>query len=295
MRSNKIGFGIFLIAIGIVWTLVSIGILSWSSFDSLYKLWPLLLVVLGISTMFRNNAVVRTVAWLLFLVIVLGYGFFAGNAKRDDGATALNGHVTYEKLAETKNGELNVSLGGIKIDVDSTGNNLMEGDISGREISKAMNYSNENETAIINIDRKKYIFPNPDKINEECLLHLNNDILWDMNFKVGASKGTVDMSDLKVRDLNIDTGAGKFDLTFGSKYKMANVKINAGASSFDLNIPKGTGVRVKMNEALSSNNFASLGWQKADGVYSSPDYTAAENKIDIEVHMGVGKFDVNLQ
>lgn len=294
MRSNKIGFGIFLISIGILWTLMSIGILNWSVFGALYKLWPLLIIAAGINIIFRNNAIVRTVVWLVLLAVIVSYGYFV-DVKYDSGRTVTTGHTTYEKLAETKNGELKVGLGGIKLDLDSKTDNLLESDISGSSITKKINYNSGKDTAFINFDRSKNFFPNPDSINEECQLHLSNDVIWNMEYKVGATKGDLDMTDLKIKDLNVDVGAGKFDIIFGDKYKSTNVKINAGASSFDLTIPKSTGVRVKMNEAITKTNFKELGFAKIDDYYTSPEYASAENKIDMEVHMGVGKFEINMR
>lgn len=273
---------------------MSIGVLNWSVFEALYKLWPLLLVAVGINIIFRNNAIIRVVVWLVLLAVIVSYSFFV-NIRYDGAKVLTTGHSTYEKLAETKNGELKVALGGIKIDVDSKTNNLMDADISGSDITKEINYNSSKDTAYINFDRKKYFFPNPDRISEECLLHLNNDVIWDLDFKVGAVKGTLDMTDLKVKDMNVDVGAGKFDMLFGDKFKSTNVTINAGASSIDLTIPKSTGVRVKMNEAISKNNLNELGWEKRDGYYISPEYSTAENKIDFEVHMGVGKFEINMK
>lgn len=76
MKSRNIGMGIFFIIVGAVWLLVNLGyIRGWWILNSLSVLWPLLLVVIGINIIFRGNAVINIIVWLLFAAAVIGYSF----------------------------------------------------------------------------------------------------------------------------------------------------------------------------------------------------------------------------
>ena len=59
--------GLVIILVGVILLLNNLNILDWSVWYNILKLWPLLLISLGISLIFR-----RRLAWLAPLVIFLG-------------------------------------------------------------------------------------------------------------------------------------------------------------------------------------------------------------------------------
>jgi len=73
------------------------------------------------------------------------------------------------------------------------------------------------------------------------------------------------------------------------------VDIEAGVSSIKLEIPDGTGVKIRLDGALISKNLANSGLEKIGDYYYSENYDDAENKIDINVKMGVGNIDLRFR
>jgi hypothetical protein len=86
-----------------------------------------------------------------------------------------------------------------------------------------------------------------------------------------------------------------FKIIFGNKYKSTKATIKAGASSFDIVVPKDAGVRVNMDGALIGNNLRDLGWNRENNYYISPNYNNAENKIDLDIKMGLGSMNIKTQ
>lgn len=79
VRTRNIGAGIFLILVGILWALNNAGIADFHLFESIFYLWPLMLVVIGINIIFKDNSLIRTLTWLIFIVVIISYGYFYGN------------------------------------------------------------------------------------------------------------------------------------------------------------------------------------------------------------------------
>lgn len=295
MRERRTGIGIFLLFAGILWLLMNFGILSWSILDAAFQLWPLIFVVIGISLIFSNNTIVRTGAWLVFLAAIILYGTFVpGNAGRNTADPNLQSNIAVEKPTETQNGLLKLGLGGANLEIGSTSTNLISGEFSDRDIEHSVKYENGNETAVVEIDKKRVTVINRESISGNCQLSLNDSVLWDMEMKTGAIRGDMDLSGLKVRNLDIDVGAAKLDLTLGSGYPATYVKMDAGASSIDVNVPAESGVKVKLDGALNGTNLGELGWSKQGDWYVSPNYDSASSKIDMDIDMGVGSFKVNV-
>ena len=76
MTKNKnIGFGMFVIGMGVLWLLRNLGIIGDSIIWAMIVLSPLILVVIGISIIFDNNIVLKILCWTVFFVAVCGYSY----------------------------------------------------------------------------------------------------------------------------------------------------------------------------------------------------------------------------
>jgi len=293
MKGRSIGFGIFILSIGVIWILFNLGIINWSILDALYRLWPLIFVVIGINVIFRNNSIVRGITWLAFLAAIISYGYFFPNVPATQ-KPGEGGNVSIEMPAETKRGELDLELGGVNLDVASTSARLVEAFVSDPDINHSVGYGNGKETATIRFNKKNRFAIYPGSVNSQLKVNLNENVLWNMNVKTGAVKGMLDLSRLRVENLKVDAGAAKLDFVFGRKSENFNVRLNAGASDIGVTVPSGSGVRIRMDGALNGTNLNELGWEKQGKVYTSPGYDSAPAKIDMEVKMGVGHFTVKV-
>jgi len=74
MKANKIIKGLTLILIGIIFLANTLGILDWSVWSNIFKLWPLLLVSLGLSLILRGKGLSFLGPLIILLAIILGAG-----------------------------------------------------------------------------------------------------------------------------------------------------------------------------------------------------------------------------
>lgn len=297
MNSRGLGLGIFLLCIGIILILINTGIIDWSIFDSLADLWPLILVVIGINIIFRNRDAVRIVTWLLFLAVLFAYGYMNGD-KYSPNAPKKEGNFYIEKSVETVRGDLKLSLGALNFDLGKADQNLVEGSATNPGIKYSVNYNDGKKTAAIELKQAQtrvFVRGFNKGDNRRCTVGLNGDVLWDINAKLGAVNGTMDLSNLKIENLEADIGAGKLNILLGSSHEMVNVKMNAGASKLELVVPEASGVKLKVNGVLSNTDLGSLNWGMKDGYYISPNYNEADSRINVDLTMGVGSLSVRVQ
>ncbi len=296
MKNSNIGFGIFLVSIGILWVLISAGILDWSILQSLADLWPLLLIAIGLNIVFKERPIGKLIIWVC-LIATLGIYGYVNEPNTTKNYVVVNKPITIEKTSGTTRGELDISLGGVEFGIKNTDSNLVEGTSNIGDL----NYKNE-----ISGDKSKVVFSRNnlikgfnifkmDKVmNENNFdLNINEDVVWDIDVDLGAVKGIVDMSKLKVENFYVDMGAGKLDLIFGKNVENVNVKVSAGASALDAYIPKEVGVKITMDGALNNTNFISSGFTKSNDVYLSPNYEDSKYKIDMDIEIGVGSFNIH--
>ena len=108
----------------------------------------------------------------------------------------------------------------------------------------------------------------------------------------GAANANADLTDLKVADLRLKTGASSTVIKLPRAAGMTTVRINAGAASVKLIVPEGVAARVHSSMAIGSNEINRQRFPPSGGDYVSADYATAPNKIDIQFDGGVGSLAV---
>lgn len=291
-RHRGLGFGVFLLTLGLLWILINTGVITWSIIDALYVLWPLIIVIIGINIIFRRNGLVRAGAWIVFLAALISYSYFYEDKNLSDRNFVVSDTVSIEKQAETQKAELRLALGGTRINLDSDTGKLLEASLQDKDTKYHNELQENNSKAYIVFEKNRYNLSDL-KFNENNgnSFHLSRDVVWNLDLDTGAIDGEFNMSDLKVENLNLNVGAANTKLIMGS-YD-TKLKIGAGASKIDIEIPQNAGIKVKMEGGLNNTNMDEPGWQKLDGWFYSPGYDGKEFKLEADVKMGVGKFTVN--
>lgn len=290
-RERGIGLGVFLLSIGVIFLLFNVGVISWSIFDALFYLWPLILVVIGVNIIFRKHWVVRLVTWLLFLATLIGFSYFSVDFNGKGNILTSQNPVIVEKPANIQKSTLKLSMGACAIDVASGSDKLLEAEIRDRNIRFASDADTNGNAPTLTFKRNQSadVHWNNSVVNS---FRLNKDVPWDINVDTGASKCVLDLSQLKVDSLDYNGGASKFSATFGNKSSLTEIKIDAGVSNIDLTIPESAGIRVRVDKGLSNSNLNGAGWIKKNNVYQTDNYEQAACKFDIYANIGVSNFDV---
>jgi hypothetical protein len=124
-------------------------------------------------------------------------------------------------------------------------------------------------------------------------IRLNGDIPLNLKIDSGASASTLDLTDLKVVDLDIDTGASSTEVNLPANAGNTRVDIDSGAASLNLHIPSGVAARIKVKSGIASINVDSNRFPLLDGgLYQSSDYATAANRLDITIDTGVGSVNI---
>jgi len=124
-------------------------------------------------------------------------------------------------------------------------------------------------------------------------IRLNRDIPLSLKIDSGASASILDLSDLKVTDLDIDTGASSTELTLPANAGNTHVDIDTGASSLKVNIPSGVAASIRVKSGIASVNVNPRFPRLDGGLYQSTDYSSAANRVDMTIDAGVGSIEVN--
>ncbi|NOH10960.1 MAG: hypothetical protein HND51_04865 [Chloroflexi bacterium] len=123
-------------------------------------------------------------------------------------------------------------------------------------------------------------------------LHLTPDIPLDVHVEAGATENRLDLKDLQVRDLHIETGASSTDVTLPANAGMTHVKVESGAASVNIRVPDGVAARIETEAFAAGVDIDNQRFPKNGSVNTSPDYAEADNKVDIRISTGVGSVKI---
>jgi hypothetical protein len=304
MKQQNVFWGILLIALGTLFLLDRLDIFEFQ-WGVLVRLWPLLLILWGVSILPVQNFFKLLLAIAVGVLGIVMYGQQAeeyGNSKsvfrynydKDEARihdTLVTQTFSHELGAEISMAtlELEATAGSYKL--SGTTGDLIRADKRGS--SMAYNFRVEElgehcKVIIEQVDDK--IVLNSNKLNKFDLM-LNPEVSWSFDLDVGAAELDFDLRDYQVQEIDIDGGAAAIDLRFGDKINETTVNIDAAASAITIRIPAEAGCRVTGSTVLSSKTLSDF--EKIErGVYETPEFANASQKIFIKLDAAVSNFKV---
>jgi hypothetical protein len=123
-------------------------------------------------------------------------------------------------------------------------------------------------------------------------LGLTTAVPLDLRIDVGAARADLDLRGLRLRRLELHTGASETRVRLPSDAGATEVRTETGAASLTIEVPHDVAARIRSRMALGSNQVDQARFPKIGDVYESPDYGSATNRVDIDAQGGVGSLRI---
>ncbi len=324
MENNKnladaIGFGLTLIFFGVVFLLANWGFLNWEViWIYISRFWPLWIIFAGLKMIVGKNVVVRVIIKVFELIVMLGLliliSFYSGVDKDKNkfwnySKTELEEKIIiveddFENLEKRK---IDFNLGASEFLVEDIKNDYhmrfdgtyygnkgipkIEEDYKGDELELEFTLDKES----VEVNPFLWLNGNYEGVDYEFAIG-NQELKTDLNLKVGASKGTVDLEELNINEFNVDLGAGKMDMVLGKDaIPEKELDIKVGAGKLTLKLPKDVGLNIDYNVGAGSlilgEELDASGIGET-GVYKTENYDRVEKKLELKVNVGAGKVEI---
>ncbi|MEX2547803.1 MAG: hypothetical protein WD830_08445 [Chloroflexota bacterium] len=116
---------------------------------------------------------------------------------------------------------------------------------------------------------------------------LTAEIPVDLRLDTGGNRSTIDLSALRIRRLELHTGASETHLRLPIAGQ-TSVRVECGFAQVAVEVPRGVAARIRGKVALGSTKVDETRFPASAGGWASPDYETAPNRVDIEVSGGFG-------
>ena len=125
-------------------------------------------------------------------------------------------------------------------------------------------------------------------------LRLNNDVPMDLGVDMGAGTSNMHLSGLSLTSLDVSLGASEstVDLS-GDWLRDLQATINAGAADINVLLPRDVGVRVKVESG--PHTIKASGLTQDGDVYTNAAYGVSEVTLWIELKVGVGQINLEVE
>jgi len=297
MKYKNLFWGVVLILLGVLYLLKKFDVI-WFNWRDIISLWPLILVLWGISLLPIKSLYKLLASFFAVLVMILlinynpgkwhsGWLWIGDFVERDN--TEINRSESINEDSEFAKLELDAAAGTYVI--AGTTDDLVDfthiGD-SGTYYMRTSVDENHHHVRIGPESRRNQISLYH---SHEVNISLNADLIWDVDLDAGAADIKLDLSPYFIDDLTINGGATSIDIKLGDRSDDLNVDIETGVSAVTIKVPKSVACEVKSNSFLVTKDLH--GFDKVSkSTYVSPNFSSAEKNISINFESGISSLKV---
>ncbi|MBA7467013.1 hypothetical protein ES707_02208 [subsurface metagenome] len=286
-------WGIFLLFLGVVFLLQTLNVLPWALWGTLWRFWPVLIIIIGLGILLRRSNV-----WLVSLLILAILGACLGIAIWQHGASLTGGVVTKsysEPLNDIERAQIEIDFSAGSITIDSlspTSPNFVEANSEVRNSQQTMkvNFHQQDGEGKLYLSTVNQQFWGEGGIRWE--VNFTRNIPLSINIKSAASNMNLDFSKLKVTELRLDVDVGNYKVTMPSSSGTTHAYIEADVANIEVTIPDKVAARIQIDTGLSVSDIDESRFPQQGNYYVSPDFDSAQNRIELEIDSDVGRVQV---
>ncbi len=289
-RRGAFIFPILLIMAGVVLLLQTLGVLPWSLWSTLWRFWPVLVILVGLSIILRNAP-----AWVMPGIALLALAGVVGAAVAIEWPFAKPTTYTTsfsEPLDGLESARVEVDFGAGKLLLGSlpeSSENLAEGQFGGSgKVDATVKRRGSEATLKLSRTSGSFLWG----AEEEWNVNLSRRVAIDLDLDTGASNVELDLTDLRVEKFTLNAGASKLHVRFSKAAGATDATVKAGAADLDLVVPEGVAARISIDAVLANVNVDETRFPKKGDRYESPGFDTAQNKLTLEIDSGVARITI---
>lgn len=286
-------WGIFLLFLGIVFLLQTLDVLSWELWGTLWRFWPVLLIVIGLGFLLRRFNV-----WLVSgLILVLLFGCL-GIAIWQYEPSSPPGEISqsYSELLdglEQAQVEIDFSLGTLRVSrLPSSSLNFVEADSTARNADMRVDFSRQDSEGKLYLTKEQVSLSFQNEEDNRYQVRLTRNIPLTLDIKSTVSDNELDLSELEVTELRLSVDAGNCKVTMPSSTETVNAYMEANVANLEVDIPDGVSARIQANTDLGSFDIDGSRFQKQGDYYISEDFDTAQNRIYLEIDSNLSRVQI---
>ncbi len=297
--------GFVIMTIGILLLLGNLGVISWSILSGFSRIWPLIIVAVGLNLFFNNHILIKLFTFTGLIVALVVAGMMYPPSEdwnfRFDFDGSGSGHRTISKTYPMEqnitSAELNLKMPAGSLEISGQDENLLNGRFPSNYAKESALTTDGGIRKSFNLDGGAFILSTGSNTDNSWQYNyeLNNSIPWDLRIDAGATEANLDFRDIILKNLELNSGAGDIDIRIGKVDRKATIAADVKASDFNVTLPKSVGFKAVIEGSLNDINIEGDDYVKQGNVYTSINYNSAAQKVDLNLDIAVGDISIELE
>ena len=294
-RSSPLG-PVLLILIGGILLLNVLGMLDWSIWWSLLRLWPVLLIAAGLELLLGRWKWGSLLSTILVVAVVVAALWLTSTGVTTSGLVTERirqplGDVTHADVS------IDPGIGTLRMEAASESANLVEGTVllgKGEELQE--NFSQQGDAATYTLGTKVTswnAFPSGFDDARLWELDLSPGASLSVNAEMGVGDTDLDLTGLTLEELDAGMGMGRIKVILPATGQYT-AKLSQGIGLVEIVIPEGLAVRIEAGTALAARRLPD-NLLKQEEFYTTPGYATAANRVDLDAGVAIGLLTVRYQ
>jgi len=289
-RGSLVG-PIILIGLGVIFLLNNLGLLSWSIWGTLLRLWPILLVAAGLDLILGRRSIWGSLAALLLTLAILGGALWVSGTGVGAGRQVRSEEIV-QPLDGAEQAELVVDpgIGTLRIEAGLDATNLAEGtvDLARREeLITSFDVEGGTATFVVETDTRSF---GPFAVGWGAQrlwdLRLSPDVALHLETELGLGETVIDLTGLVIESLSVEQGLGQARVVLPDEGQF-EARIEGAIGQTIVVIPEGMAARIRLDTGISGRQVPDE-YRCEEDVCVSPDYETADHRVDLEVSQAIG-------
>ncbi len=301
MAVGRIRTGVILILIGVLFLLNTTGVLDIGVWESIAVLWPLLLIAIGIEKIFMSTQTLKPLAFLspviivgavVYAVVASPGGGIAFSSDDDYSQRSSDWSVSADPGVTAMDLYMDFGGGRLKVRGGADSGKLLEGQFYHRGQRPEVNSEETGQTMKVTLKRRGSTIVLGQRDRERWIVKLNETVPVDLSLDAGGAQVRLDLADIVLNKLDLETGAADVDLILGAKSPEVRCDVSCGAASIDMVIPAGAGLRIDRESPMSSFSTGDINLVESGKYMESPDFDARGVRIFLTIDAGVSSLRI---
>ncbi len=308
-RPPSVFWPIIFIGAGVVLLLTTLGYLPDLSWGVIWRLWPLLIIALGVDLLIGRRSVIGAIVSAVLIIVLIGgmvlVALFAQNIPvvsdwiqplefRTDHVETPLANVEWAEVYidwTSVPGYLSASEDSpnlIEADVDYVGELTFRTDVRGGRADVVL------DSRFTGSGFGSLSFG--DQSDKRWDVRLSPDVPLDLTFDAGAGPCDFDLTGLQISGLVLDAGSGPIDLVLPSGSAF-DVEIDGSSGPLTIVLPRNVGAWVELDSGSGpfgpDERFELVrGKRTGDGTWETDNYRTAEHTIRLKIDQGSGPITI---
>lgn len=287
----------FWMGLGVIFLLINLNVLPWNIWDILFRFWPVIIILAGIDIILgrQMRSGWRALVGLVIVLAVLAGILVYANSKTTTGQL-LTGQSVEMPLQGVSSAMITLSpaVANAYIQDFRSDQLLVSGKIqTGNQENVRQDKTSTSGSASYSLQSQGLTISTPfSNINAPSWdIKLNQQVPIEITFKLGVGEATLDLSQLKVTGLSVDSAIGKTTVIMPESGSF-NAKLNGAIGETIIILLPGSNARVNVTSGIASLNVKGNLVKNGNSI-TTPNFDPNQPHLEIQAGEAIG--DVTIQ